>query len=79
MRDDERARPLKYLDIGAGPTIMLLHGYGMKPATYLPMARLLADRARIVIPDMFALPERGPSSTRSTASSSHSTTSASSR
>jgi pimeloyl-ACP methyl ester carboxylesterase len=58
MRDDSRARALPHLDIGAGPTIVLLHGYGMKPATYLPMARLLADRARVVIPDLFAVPER---------------------
>jgi len=58
MTDDERARPLQYVDIGAGPTIVLLHGYGMQPATYLPMARLLADRARVVIPNLLALPER---------------------
>ncbi len=37
---------------------MLLHGYGMRPGTYLPMARLLADRARVVIPAIFELPER---------------------
>jgi len=55
---DERARPLQYVDIGAGPTIVLLHGYGMQPVTYLPMARLLADRARVVIPNLLALPER---------------------
>ena len=58
MTDDERARPLQYVDIGAGPTIVLLHGYGMQPATYLPMARLLADRVRVVIPNLLALPER---------------------
>ena len=58
MTDDERARPLQHVDIGAGPTIVLLHGYGMQPATYLPMARLLADRARVVIPNLLALPER---------------------
>jgi pimeloyl-ACP methyl ester carboxylesterase len=58
VTDDERARPLHYLDVGAGPTIVLLHGYGMKPATYLPTAHLIADRARVVIPDLFALPER---------------------
>jgi pimeloyl-ACP methyl ester carboxylesterase len=55
---DAQARPLRYADVGAGPTIVLLHGYGMQPATYLPMARLLADRARVVIPGVFALPER---------------------
>jgi pimeloyl-ACP methyl ester carboxylesterase len=58
MTDDEQARPLRHLDVGAGPTIVLLHGYGMKPETYLPMAKLLTDRARIVIPDLFAVPGR---------------------
>lgn len=58
MTDDEQARPLRRLDLGAGPTILLLHGYGMKPETYLPMARLLTDRARVVIPDLFAVPGR---------------------
>jgi pimeloyl-ACP methyl ester carboxylesterase len=55
---DARVRPLRYVEVGAGPPIVLLHGYGMQPATYLPMARLLADRARVVIPDLLALPER---------------------
>lgn len=58
MTSDGEARPLQHLDVGAGPTILLLHGYGMQPATYLPTARLLADRARIVIPDLFAAPGR---------------------
>jgi pimeloyl-ACP methyl ester carboxylesterase len=58
VTDDSRARPLHHLDVGAGPTIVLLHGYGMQPATYLPTARLLADRARVVIPNLFALPGR---------------------
>lgn len=30
----------------------------MQPDTYVPMARLLADRARVVIPNLFALPDR---------------------
>ena len=30
----------------------------MQPETYLPLARLLADRVRVVIPAIFALPER---------------------
>ena len=58
MTGDDQARPLRRLDLGAGPTILLLHGYGMKPETYLPMARLLTDRARVVIPDLFAVPGR---------------------
>jgi pimeloyl-ACP methyl ester carboxylesterase len=30
----------------------------MQPRTYLPLARLLAERVRVVIPAIFALPER---------------------
>ncbi len=52
------ARPLPGVSVGDGPTIVVLHGYGMQPGTYLPTARLLADRARVVIPEIFALPER---------------------
>ena len=33
-----------------------MHGFGMEPRTYLPLARLLADRARVVIPAIFDLP-----------------------
>lgn len=32
---------------------MLLHGFAMRPATYLRTARLLADTARVVVPDLF--------------------------
>jgi pimeloyl-ACP methyl ester carboxylesterase len=53
-----RARPLRYVSIGDGPPIVLLHGYAMQPRTYLPLARLLADAAQVVIPAIFALPER---------------------
>jgi pimeloyl-ACP methyl ester carboxylesterase len=52
------ARPLRNVTVGDGPTIVVLHGYGMQPETYLRTARLLADRARVVIPSIFALPER---------------------
>lgn len=41
---------------GERPVIVLLHGYGMRPETYVPMAELLADRAEVVIPDLFGLP-----------------------
>jgi pimeloyl-ACP methyl ester carboxylesterase len=51
------ARPLRYLSVGEGPPLVLLHGYAMQPETYLPLARLLADRVRVVIPAIFALPE----------------------
>jgi pimeloyl-ACP methyl ester carboxylesterase len=53
-----RARPLRHISIGEGPAIVLLHGFAMQPRTYLPLARLLADQARVVIPAIFALPER---------------------
>ncbi len=53
-----KARPLRCVSVGEGPTLVLLHGYAMQPETYLPLARLLADRARVVIPAIFALPER---------------------
>ncbi len=44
--------------MGQGPTLLLLHGFAMQPRTYLPLARILADQARVVIPAIFALPER---------------------
>ncbi len=46
------------VDIGDGPPIVLFHGFGMSPTTYLRTAELLARRARVVIPDLFAL--QGP-------------------
>ena len=52
------ARPLRHISVGDGPPIVLLHGFAMQPRTYLPLARLLADQARVVIPAIFALPER---------------------
>ena len=52
----QTARPLRHLDLGEGPPLVLLHGYAMQPETYLPLARLLADRVRVVIPAIFALP-----------------------
>jgi pimeloyl-ACP methyl ester carboxylesterase len=53
-----RAQSLRSISIGDGPTIVLLHGYAMQPRIYTPMARLLADRVRVVIPDIQALPAR---------------------
>lgn len=52
------ARPLAVESVGDGPVILLLHGYGMQPSTYRPMAEMLADRARVVIPAILALPGR---------------------
>src|SRR5690348_8100514 len=48
-------RPLRSLSVGEGPALVLLHGYGMQPWTYLPLARLLGGEARVVIPAIFAL------------------------
>jgi pimeloyl-ACP methyl ester carboxylesterase len=42
------------IDAGQGPPVVLLHGYAMRPATYQPLADLLASRCRVVIPDLFA-------------------------
>jgi pimeloyl-ACP methyl ester carboxylesterase len=53
-----RARALEYVSVGDGPIIVVLHGYAMQPSVYLPMARLLADRARVVIPAILQLPDR---------------------
>jgi pimeloyl-ACP methyl ester carboxylesterase len=49
-------RSLRTLSVGAGPAVVLLHGFAMQPETYLPLARLLADRVRVVIPAIFELP-----------------------
>jgi pimeloyl-ACP methyl ester carboxylesterase len=35
------------------PKIVLMHGFGMRPDVYLPMAELLAEHADVVIPDLF--------------------------
>ena len=51
-------RPLRCVDTGEGPALVLLHGFAMQPETYLPLARLLDHRARVVIPAIFALPGR---------------------
>jgi pimeloyl-ACP methyl ester carboxylesterase len=53
-----KARPLRCVTVGEGRPLVLLHGYAMQPETYLPLARRLADRVRVVIPAIFALPER---------------------
>lgn len=52
------AAPLDVLALGEGPPLVLLHGYAMQPRTYLPLARLLADRAQVVIPAIFAVDGR---------------------
>jgi len=51
------ARALDFVSVGDGPDIVVLPGYAMQPSIYLPMARLLADRARVVVPAIFQLPD----------------------
>jgi len=41
------------VDLGEGPALVLLHGFAMRPATYAALARLLAERCRVVVPDLF--------------------------
>lgn len=55
-RNVERPPSLSCVTVGDGPTVLLLGAFGMEPRTYLPPARLLSDRVRVVIPDLFALP-----------------------
>lgn len=47
--------PLRTVSVGHGLPLVILHGYAMQPETYLPLARLLADRAHVVIPAIFEL------------------------
>jgi pimeloyl-ACP methyl ester carboxylesterase len=51
-----RTQPLDVVELGDGPALLLLPGFAMQPETYLPTARLLEDRARVVIPRIFDLP-----------------------
>ena len=48
--------PLRFKSVGRGHPLVLLHGFGMQPRTYFPLARLLADRAQVIIPAIFDLP-----------------------
>lgn len=48
-------RPLRFVSVGQGKPLVLLHGFAMKPETYLPLARILGARARIIIPAIFEL------------------------
>lgn len=44
------------VDIGDGPPVVVLHGYGMRPHTYRGLAELLARRGiRVLVPDLFAV------------------------
>lgn len=46
------------LDIGTGPVIVMLPGFGMTPALYRPTAELLARQCRVVLADIYRI--RGP-------------------
>lgn len=41
------------IDIGKGAPLVMLHGFAMQPATYGGLAERLADRCRVVVPDLF--------------------------
>lgn len=43
------------IDTGDGPTVVVLHGFAMRPATYDRLVQLLATRCRVVVPDLFAV------------------------
>jgi pimeloyl-ACP methyl ester carboxylesterase len=49
MRDGAR---LNYLDIGRGAPMVLLHGFGMTGAMWLPFVLPLARRHRFILPDL---------------------------
>jgi len=46
-----------YLDGGSGPVIVLLHGYQDQKDTWTAVARRLADRFRVLIPDLHGFGE----------------------
>lgn len=49
MRDGAR---LHYLDVGRGPTCMLLHGFAMPATLWLPFVAPLARRYRFILPNL---------------------------
>ena len=50
-----RPQPLRCIDVGQGAAVLVLHAFGIRPDAYLPLAAILSDRARVLIPDLFAL------------------------
>lgn len=40
------------LDLGSGPTLLFLHGIGMRAAAYRPLLDLLSRHARVIAPDL---------------------------
>lgn len=51
-----RRAPLRTLETGDGPPVLLFHGFAMRPEIYADTARALATRGRrVVCPDLFSL------------------------
>jgi len=49
MRDGSH---LHYLEVGRGPTVLLLHGFGMPSFLWLPFVAALAPRYRFILPNL---------------------------
>jgi pimeloyl-ACP methyl ester carboxylesterase len=58
MPGHEPPTPLESLVVGQGPPLVIFHGFAMQPRTYLPLARILADRVRVIIPAILSIPGR---------------------
>jgi pimeloyl-ACP methyl ester carboxylesterase len=43
---------IRYLAGGSGPPIVLVHGLGGAAANFLPLAPVLAERHRVIVPDL---------------------------
>src|SRR6188508_222877 len=56
---DVRGARLRVFEAGEGPTVLLLHGLGGAASNWVAVAPALAERARIVVPE---LPGHGGSS-----------------
>jgi pimeloyl-ACP methyl ester carboxylesterase len=41
------------VDVGDGPSIVMLPGFGMTPGLYRATAELLAERCRVIVPDVY--------------------------
>jgi len=56
MSEDSNRRPLPVgLDEGAGRPLVLIPGYAMRPDMYRRTARLLAERCRVILIDIYAI------------------------
>jgi pimeloyl-ACP methyl ester carboxylesterase len=53
-----KPRSLRCIDIGAGDPALILHAFGVQPDVYRPLGEILANRARVLIPDLFDLSAR---------------------